>query len=60
MPPKQAVPVTFLLTWHFPNRITWTPKNNEQDRIGNYYTTVYKDAWDVAEKVAPQLGDAGG
>ncbi len=57
LPPKQAVPVTFLITWHFPNRMTWTPKGNEQDRIGNYYTTVYKDAWDVAEKVAPQLGD---
>ena len=56
LPPKQAVPVTFLLTWHFPNRMTWTPKNNEQDRIGNYYTTQYKDAWDVAEKVAPQVG----
>jgi len=57
LPPKRAVPVTFLITWHFPNRITWTPKNNDQDRIGNYYTTVYKDAWDVAEKVAPQLDD---
>ncbi len=57
VPPKQAVPVIFLLTWHFPNRITWTPKNNDQDRIGNYYTTVYKDAWDVAERVAPQLGE---
>jgi uncharacterized protein (DUF608 family) len=57
VPPKRAVPVTFLLTWHFPNRMTWTPKNNEQDRIGNYYTTVYKDAWDVAEKVVPQLAD---
>ncbi len=55
--PKQAVPVVFLLTWHFPNRITWTPKNNEQDRIGNYYTTQYKDAWDVAEKVAPRVGE---
>jgi non-lysosomal glucosylceramidase len=57
VPPKQAVPVTFLLTWHFPNRITWTPKGNEQDRIGNYYTTVYKDAWDVAERVTPQLAE---
>jgi uncharacterized protein (DUF608 family) len=57
VPPKGAMPVTFLLTWHFPNRMTWTPKKNEQDRIGNYYTTVYKDAWDVAEKTAPQLGE---
>jgi len=57
VPPKRSVPVTFLVTWHFPNRITWTPKNNDQDRIGNYYTTVYKDAWDVAERVAPQIDD---
>ncbi|NLH43115.1 MAG: hypothetical protein GX448_14850, partial [Planctomycetes bacterium] len=56
VPARQAVPVVFLLTWHFPNRMTWTPKNNEQDRIGNYYTTQYKDAWDVAEKVGPQVG----
>jgi len=55
LPPKRAVPVTFLITWHFPNRMTWTPKNNEQDRIGNYYATLYKDAWEVAEKTAPQL-----
>jgi uncharacterized protein (DUF608 family) len=55
LPPKQATPVTFLITWHFPNRSTWTPKGNEQDRIGNYYTTLYKDAWDVAEKTAPRL-----
>ncbi len=55
LPPRQVVPVTFLITWHFPNRMTWTPKGNEQDRIGNYYTTLYKEAWDVAEKVAPQL-----
>lgn len=57
VPPKQEVPVTFLITWHFPNRITWTPKNDADDRIGNYYTTVYKDAWDVAERVAPQLNE---
>ena len=57
LPPKQAVPVTFLITWHFPNRMTWTPRNNEKDRIGNYYTTLFKDAWAVAERVAPKLPD---
>ncbi|MBM4027349.1 MAG: hypothetical protein FJ280_18375 [Planctomycetes bacterium] len=57
LPPKTAVPVTFLLTWHFPNRMTWTPKKNDADRIGNYYTTVYKDAWDVAERVTLQLDE---
>jgi len=57
IPPQGTKKVTFLITWHFPNRYTWTPKGNEQDRIGNYYTTQYSDAWDVAEKVAPQLAD---
>ena len=55
LPPNGTKAVTFLLTWHFPNRQTWTPKGNEQDRVGNYYTTKYSDAWDVAEKVVPQL-----
>ncbi len=57
LPPHVTERVTFLVTWHFPNRQTWTPKNNEQDRIGNYYTTRYSDAWDVAEKFAPQLAE---
>jgi non-lysosomal glucosylceramidase len=53
--PHETKKITFLLTWHFPNRQTWTPQGNEQDRIGNYYTTQYEDAWDVAEKIAPEL-----
>jgi len=57
LPPRGIKRVKFLLTWHFPNRQTWTPKGNEQDRIGNYYTTQYKDAWDVAEKIEPQLAN---
>ena len=55
LPPQATREVTFLLTWHFPNRQTWTPKGNEQDHIGNYYTTQYSDAWDVAERFVPQL-----
>lgn len=60
--------VTFLLTWHFPNRQVWIPKpensvdccvdgncKNDPNRVGNYYTTQYVDAWDVAVQVAPQL-----
>lgn len=63
--------VTFMLTWHFPNRQTWTPAPagedeccgedaaccdaRERDRIGNYYATQYADAWEVAEKVAGEL-----
>ena len=55
LPPNATKQVTFLLTWHFPNRQTWTPKGNDKDRIGNYYTTQYDDAWDVAEKFVPEL-----
>ncbi|MBN2592585.1 MAG: hypothetical protein JXA81_03680 [Sedimentisphaerales bacterium] len=55
LPPHETKKITFLLTWHFPNRQTWTPQGNEQDRIGNYYSTQYDDAWDVAEKFVPEL-----
>ncbi len=66
VPAKAVRAVTFLLTWHFPNRQTWTPAPEEEgekacacacacNTIGNYYTTQYKDAWDVAEKVVPKL-----
>ena len=57
--PGQSKTITFLLTWHFPNRTTWTPSKNgccaDKDPIGNYYTTQYRDAWDAAVKIAPQL-----
>jgi len=67
IPAGESRAVTFLLAWHFPNRYTWTPKaksedcgcqcqcSNEDDRIGNYYATQYRDAWQVAECVAAQL-----
>ncbi len=60
VPPKESRTVTFLLTWHFPNRYTWTPKNTEDDRIGNFYTTMYEDAWDVAEKFFLKMDDLEG
>jgi non-lysosomal glucosylceramidase len=43
--------VDFYLTWDFPNRKDWDDKVT----IGNYYSTLYKDAWDVAEKTMPLL-----
>ena len=55
IPPQGTRSVTFLLTWHFPNRITWTQKKTEDDLIGNFYTTRYSDAWDAAEKTATRL-----
>ena len=41
---------TFFLTWNFPNRKAWS-----QTIVGNYYSTQYADAWDVACKVIPQI-----
>ena len=54
IPPNDAKHITFLLTWHFPNRLGWgLPK--KQERVGNYYNTKYWDAWDVVEKTSPHL-----
>ncbi len=47
--------ITFLLSWHFPNRQSWTPTAEGPNRVRNYYTTRYRDAWDVARHVVPQL-----
>ena len=64
--PRETKTITFLLTWHFPNRRGWGVRNEPSlsygtgvrdvpERVGNYYTTKFRDAWDVAEKVVPQL-----
>ena len=63
VPAKSSRSVTFLLTWHFPNRITWKEAglNHPQSpiqagtRIGNYYTTQFDDAWDTAVYAAAHL-----
>ena len=66
VPARGRRAVTFLLTWHFPNRYTWTPRRTPkghgddashrvEDRIGNYYATQYADAWDVAVRTVPRL-----
>jgi non-lysosomal glucosylceramidase len=62
VPPYAVRDITFLLTWHFPNRRTWTPADCCEDdaccpgdRVGNYYATQYHDAWDVAVQVADAL-----
>lgn len=51
--------VTFLITWHFPNRWPWGQKKSAKEKtqaiVGNWYATQYKDAWDVAESVAARL-----
>jgi len=49
--PNETKEIEFFLTWDFPNRKDW----NDKVIIGNYYSTFYKDAWDVAEKSLPAL-----
>lgn len=51
---------TFLLSWHFPNRTPqrcgWkAPKGHEEDLIGNYYCTRFRDAWEAAQYAARRL-----
>jgi uncharacterized protein (DUF608 family) len=56
--PGASAALTFAITWHFPNRYNWAPDSQDcgcgktrpapADRIGNYYTEQYADAWDVA------------
>lgn len=67
LPARETGTITFLITWHFPNRLSWSqdrekmkkrpldPWVNSTERIGNYYTTRYADAWDVAVRTAAAL-----
>ncbi len=63
IPAKGSASVTFMVSWHFPNRRSWNPVEDKTDHakekgpnwVGNYYTTLYKDAWEVVREVAPQL-----
>lgn len=68
VPARSSRALTFLLAWYFPNRQTWTPakpassdgRNGKKaapaaDRIGNFYTTQYRDAWDVIRRTAAIL-----
>jgi uncharacterized protein (DUF608 family) len=66
VPPRGSKAVTFLLSWHFPNRPGWgvrheptlsygTGTRDAPERAGNFYTTQYADAWDVAERATAQL-----
>ena len=65
IPPHDAACITFLLTWHFPNRRVWHPRQSagpccdscepELERVGNHYATIYRDAWDVAARTSREL-----
>lgn len=53
--------VRFVLAWHFPNRRAWTwgrggPDGaSGTDIVGNAYTNLYDDAWQVIERVADHV-----
>jgi len=55
--------VTFLLSWHFPNRLSWYPQSetraddpkDDPDWVGNHYATRFSDSWHVAQAVAADL-----
>jgi non-lysosomal glucosylceramidase len=66
--PGATVEHTFVLAWHFPNRQSWTPGgkgawlqqgacDDGAPTIGNYYTTLYNDAWDIANRTTKELPD---
>ncbi|MDO6802472.1 GH116 family glycosyl-hydrolase [Wenyingzhuangia sp. 1_MG-2023] len=51
---------TFLISWHFPNRQTWDKPGFQKlikATVGNYYTTKYKDSWEVISKTIPRLNE---
>ena len=48
--PGETKEFQFFITWHFPNRKAWAT-----ELVGNYYTTQYDDAWDVAKKTLPEI-----
>jgi non-lysosomal glucosylceramidase len=50
--PHEKKTFTFFLTWNFPNRKAWS-----NTIVGNYYSQLYFDAWDAAEKIIPQIPD---
>jgi uncharacterized protein (DUF608 family) len=50
IPPHGRESFTFFLTWNFPNRKAWSATV-----VGNYYSQLYNDAWDAAEKIIPQI-----
>ena len=61
LPPFGERALTFLLTWHFPNRMAWQPQEvpagaeSNPNWVGNYYATQYRDAWDCARRTASDL-----
>lgn len=48
--PGEMGVIPFYICWHFPNRFAWS-----STCVGNHYTTRFRNASDVAEKIIPHL-----
>lgn len=62
IPPRAERSVTFLVSWHFPNRMSWSPDGPVGEKMdlkrcreGNYYALTYRDAWEVATRTTKDL-----
>ncbi|MGQ9732096.1 MAG: GH116 family glycosyl hydrolase, partial [Candidatus Zipacnadales bacterium] len=54
--PGQTVAITFLIAWYFPVFKHWRkPECGEPSSWRNYYATLWRDAWDVANYTARNL-----
>jgi uncharacterized protein (DUF608 family) len=55
--PGATVELPFILSWHFPNLTNyWNGEEKVKgQRLGNYYTTRFGDAWDVARYTSSNL-----
>jgi uncharacterized protein (DUF608 family) len=57
VPAGESTEITFLLTWHFPNRTVWEKHETPENTVGNYYGTVWADAWAVATELAERADE---
>ena len=53
--PREEKAITFVVTWHFPNRYEWGGQGVSDEWVGNHYTRRFSDAWDVAVHTVPHL-----
>ena len=50
--PGELGEIPFILSWRFPNRLSWhanAEKADPEERVGNWYATQWKSATDAAE-----------
>ncbi len=65
IPADEAVEVTFLLTWNFPNRRAWRSEDHGGINVGEYsdavignaYSITYPDSWQTATDLASRVDD---